>query len=141
MRNVKGQFVKGDNDFFKNKIPLKVRQKISNTVKSKYSTGVVMGFKKGKENYSWKDGNSMVFYSKEWTNLLKRKIRERCEYVCHICWDYGNHVHHIDYDKKNCDYSNLITLCHSCHMKTNFDRNYWVKYFNDLEVCRGMSIY
>lgn len=24
---------------------------------------------------------------------------------------------------------NLITLCHSCHMKTNSNREYWLKYF------------
>ncbi|TXH47080.1 MAG: HNH endonuclease, partial [Desulfurellales bacterium] len=34
-------------------------------------------------------------------------------------------VHHIDYDKKNSHPDNLIALCHSCHMKTNFNRSYW----------------
>jgi len=36
---------------------------------------------------------------------------------------------HIDYNKKNCNPDNLITLCHSCHSKTNHNRNYWVKKF------------
>ena len=37
---------------------------------------------------------------------------------------------HIDYDKKNCNSDNLITLCRSCHRKTNFNRENWIKYFN-----------
>lgn len=115
-------------------------KKISETVKFAYKRGVAMGFKSGEENYSWKHGLSKRSYPSEWNNLLKEKVRARCEYVCHICWSYGNHVHHIDYNKKNCDSKNLITLCHSCHMKTNFNRSYWIKYFNDLEVCRGMGI-
>ena len=36
---------------------------------------------------------------------------------------------HIDYDKRNNDPKNLITLCHSCHSKTNYNRNYWINYF------------
>ncbi len=40
---------------------------------------------------------------------------------------------HIDYNKKNSNLNNLITLCGSCHTKTNTNRNYWIK--------RLMSIY
>ena len=38
-------------------------------------------------------------------------------------------VHHIDYDKKNSNHDNLVSLCHSCHMKTNVEkkRNYWTQ--------------
>ena len=39
-------------------------------------------------------------------------------------------VHHIDYNKQNCNENNLITLCLKCHLKTNIDRNFWSKYFN-----------
>lgn len=38
-------------------------------------------------------------------------------------------VHHIDYNKFNCNPENLITLCKSCHVKTNHNRNYWINYF------------
>jgi hypothetical protein len=37
-------------------------------------------------------------------------------------------VHHIHYDKKNCD-PDLITLCASCNSKVNFDRDYWENFF------------
>ena len=36
---------------------------------------------------------------------------------------------HIDYDKLNCNPDNLISLCNSCHSKTNYNRNYWINYF------------
>ena len=36
---------------------------------------------------------------------------------------------HIDYDKDNLDPKNLISLCKSCHMKTNHNRAYWINYF------------
>ena len=39
------------------------------------------------------------------------------------------YVHHIDYDKKNLDMNNLISLCNSCHTKTNYNREYWINYF------------
>jgi hypothetical protein len=29
----------------------------------------------------------------------------------------------------NCKDNNLITLCNSCHSKTNFNRDYWYSYF------------
>jgi 5-methylcytosine-specific restriction endonuclease McrA len=43
-------------------------------------------------------------------------------------------VHHIDYDKKNSNPKNLITLCVSCNFKVNFERSYWENYFKSLET-------
>lgn len=84
----------------------------------------------GKHNW-WKGGISYRPYSVDWTDTLKRSIRERDNYICQICNQYGNNVHHIDYDKDNCNPKNLITLCHHCHLMTNNNRNYWKKYFNE----------
>jgi len=77
-------------------------------------------------------GGSFEPYTINWTETLKRSIRERDNYICQICSQYGNFVHHIDYDKKNCNSDNLITLCHKCHSKTNYNRNYWINYFRNL---------
>jgi len=67
-------------------------------------------------------------YSTDWTNTLRRSIRERDRYTCQLCteqqWDCAFDIHHIDYDKLNCNPTNLITLCRSCHMKTNTNREY-----------------
>jgi len=85
----------------------------------------------GENHFNWQGGKSFKPYSIDWTETLRRSIRERDNYICQICNQYGYPVHHIDYDKKNCDPDNLITLCRSCHTKTNYNRNYWIKYFNN----------
>ena len=40
-------------------------------------------------------------------------------------------IHHIDYDKTNNIPLNLVTLCNSCHTKTNYNRVPWVKLFSN----------
>ena len=70
-------------------------------------------------------------YSSEFDNPLKEQIRFRDKYKCKLCGcpqiENGKQldVHHIDYNKKNNDIYNLISLCKSCHMKTNNNRKYW----------------
>lgn len=39
------------------------------------------------------------------------------------------HIHHIDYDKKNCNRDNLIPLCNKHHSTVNTNRQYWKKIF------------
>ena len=88
---------------------------------------------RGKKNHFWKGGISYEIYPVEWTKTLRRAIRERDRYICQTCGaqqeDKAFHVHHIDYDKKNCDPKNLITLCRKCHLKTNFNREKWREFF------------
>jgi hypothetical protein len=84
---------------------------------------------RGIKSYLWKGGISFEPYTTDWTETLKRAIRERDNYICQVCSQYGNIVHHIDYNKKNCNSDNLVTLCNSCHTKTNHRREYWIKYF------------
>uniref|UniRef100_A0A6H1ZX55 Putative homing endonuclease n=2 Tax=viral metagenome TaxID=1070528 RepID=A0A6H1ZX55_9ZZZZ len=40
-------------------------------------------------------------------------------------------IHHIDYNKKNNDELNLISLCRKCHSKTGGKRKYWQNYFKE----------
>jgi len=89
--------------------------------------------KLGDKNPSWKGGISFEPYSVDWTKTLKKAIRERDKYICQICKNEGNHVHHIDYNKKNCNPYNLITLCHRCHSKTNHNRKFWIETFINLK--------
>jgi len=85
----------------------------------------------GEKCYFWKGGISFEPYSIDWTKTLKKSIRERDKYTCRLCGkeqeDIIFAVHHIDYNKKNCNPNNLITLCRSCHSKTNINREYWAK--------------
>jgi len=85
----------------------------------------------GSGNPNWKGGKSFEPYSVDWTKTLKKSIKERDHYTCQICHKEGVAVHHIDYDKLNCNPNNLVTLCRKCHTKTNFNRDYWIKYFNN----------
>ena len=88
----------------------------------------------GKNHPNWKGGKSFEPYTTDWTEYLRESIRKRDNYVCQLCnksqGDIAHDVHHIDYDKKNCNPDNLITLCHSCNSKVNFNRDYWTNYFN-----------
>jgi len=87
------------------------------------------------KSHFWKGGISYLPYSVNWTKTLKRSIRERDKYTCQICKkEPSTQVHHIDYNKQNCNPDNLITLCISCHAKTNFNRDYWIKYFHNLMI-------
>jgi len=87
---------------------------------------------KGEKNPSWLGGKSFEPYNLDWTKTLKRSIRERDHYTCHLCNRPGKCIHHIDYNKNNCNPNNLVTLCKSCHMKTNFNRKLWIKFFRNL---------
>lgn len=104
----------------------------------------------GKNNPSYIHGLSnrkypSIFYT------LKPKILKRDDYTCQNCKMtnkkhlvfYGRslEVHHIDYNKQNCNDSNLITLCKSCNIKANHNRDYWFAFYNRIiefiyfEIC------
>jgi len=78
----------------------------------------------GKNNPAYIHGKSHNPYPKDWTEELKNLIRERDNHLCKHCNKKGNTVHHIDYNKQNCNENNLITLCSKHHLKTNFNRDY-----------------
>jgi hypothetical protein len=105
---------------------LEVRKKIS---KSKY----------GSKNPAWQGGISYLPYSYKFTEKLKEKIRERDKFICVGC---GKHeeseisnngrkltIHHINYNKMDCNKSNLVSVCTSCNIKANANRDYWFAYY------------
>jgi 5-methylcytosine-specific restriction endonuclease McrA len=82
------------------------------------------------KNPNWQGGISKNPYPLEFDNRLKRKIFERDGFRCKLCGI--NHLlgcHHIDYDKKNCEEENLVTLCRGCNIRVNYNRNFWENYF------------
>jgi len=109
-----------------------VRKKISEA-KSRNPTKYWLGKKRadmsGSSHPNWKGGISRRPYLTDWTLTLRRSIKERDNYICQLCSQYGNAIHHIDYDKENCDPKNLINLCIQCNSKVNFNRKYWTKFF------------
>lgn len=86
---------------------------------------------RGELSANWQGGISDYPYTPEFNRMLKDKIRARDNNTCQLCgkeWEPGTrafHIHHIDYNKVNCDPKNLITLCLGCHAKTNHDRDLW----------------
>lgn len=92
----------------------------------------------GDKCHFWKGGISLNPYPQDWNEILKESIRIRDNHICQICgihqdelvgWNLQLDIHHKDYTKNNIDPKNLITLCRSCHVKTNGNRKYWIKYF------------
>ena len=92
--------------------------------------------KRGDKCHFWRGGISYDPYPEDWTDVLRESIRIRDGYICQLCGIHQDELqdrfkkldcHHIDYDKTNCNPDNLISLCRSCHQKTNFDREYWIK--------------
>lgn len=139
---------------FKNKkVSLKTRKKISNTLKGQsleergHKLNCSCSFCKAKRkelinknNHNWHGGISKLPYSFDFNKNLKEQVRKRDNYICQNCnitqkehlliYKSKLSVHHIDYDKINSKENNLITLCHKCNIKANFNRKKWKSYFN-----------
>lgn len=102
----------------------------------------------GKDSFNWHGGISKIGY-KNFTNTLKLKVRVRDNFCCRNCGlSEEDHyrggklvsliVHHIDYNKGNCLETNLITVCNTCNLKANFNRDYWYSlyiYIMENEIC------
>lgn len=88
----------------------------------------------GNKNPNWKGGISCEPYCDVWLDKgFKESIKQRDGYKCMNpdCWGntYRLSVHHIDYNKKNCDPQNLITLCTSCNARANFNRKWHTAWY------------
>ena len=94
-------------------------------------------YRVGENASNWKGGISFEPYAPEFNKKLKRQIRERDNHTCQECGktkeELGKNpsIHHIDYNKKNNNHSNLICLCDTCHGKTTYDRKDWTRYFKE----------
>ena len=91
----------------------------------------------GSGNWNWQGGIGIEPYCDAWADKeYKADIKERDESMCMNpdCWNTSETLclHHIDYDKKNCSPSNLITLCASCNARANFSRENHTIYYQDL---------
>ena len=68
---------------------------------------------------------SSNLYPPEFNESFKTAIRDRDEYTCAVCGKYGIAVHHINYIKDDTHELNCVSLCNSCHMTTNVNRDHW----------------
>lgn len=92
----------------------------------------------GSNHPNWQGGKSFEPYGLEFNENLREVVRNRDRRRCIICekTELDNKerlvVHHADYDKQNNNPNNLFSLCRSCHIKTNYNRKKWIKYFQKL---------
>lgn len=76
-------------------------------------------------------------YTPSFTGQLKERVRVRDNFICKLCkvpeLEIGRKlsIHHIDYNKKNDNINNLVSLCTSCHAKTNINRENWKERFTN----------
>jgi len=92
----------------------------------------------GKNNHNYIHGNGYAPYTKKF-RLIRNEILERDNYTCQKCgltqeehinkWARDIEIHHIDYNRENCEKINLITLCHKCNMVANFNRDYYYAFY------------
>jgi len=91
--------------------------------KKRHKLGILNS--KKENNPKWIVDRDLFEYGSEFDNNLKEQVRMRDGYKCKLCscsqLENGRQLdcHHIDYNKKNNNINNLISLCRSCHMKTN----------------------
>ena len=95
----------------------------------------------GPNHWNWQGGISAEPYCDVWLDKeYKESIRKRDNYKCQnpSCWNNYNHltlhIHHIDYNKKNCHPFNLISLCNSCNSRANHNRLFWEKLYQKEKV-------
>jgi len=112
-------------------------------VKSKFSE---------KNCHFWKGGISNDPYCSIFTNKeFREMIYKRDNYTCQNCgitrhlslkiYSQNLHIHHIDYDKKNCDTRNCITTCCRCNTKANSYRWMWYLIYSDMTGDESMSYF
>jgi hypothetical protein len=137
----------------KQKLRIKAIKRLSNpknnpfygkhhTTKSKLKmsrTILKLELHKGKKNGRWIDGRSYEPYTSNFKSS-RESIRKRDSYKCQKCGIMQHKhlinnkkeklsIHHIDYNKHNCNPKNLITLCRKCNSIVNTNRDYWYAYF------------
>lgn len=96
-------------------------------------------YQRGENAPTWMGGKSFEPYCPKFTEDIKERVRNHFDRICVYCGKTENEnkrklsVHHVNYDKgQGCTGEwLLIPLCHSCHAKTNYNRDYWETFFTE----------
>lgn len=141
-------FKKGDDNLAN--LP-EIKEKISKALKGRKRSKeqiernrkAQIGLQAGSKNPMWKGGISYEPYGVSFNKQLKRVLRSRDRNICNLCGllcaGRNSVIHHVDYDKKNDNANNLMTLCKRCHGKTNANRNYWSNYLKGILLCNLLN--
>lgn len=78
-------------------------------------------------------------YCEKFNANFKERVRAYWGYKCVECGTPQNRrslcVHHVHYDKKMCcngSPRDVVPLCLPCHIKSNFNRDYWEDHFTEI---------
>ena len=95
------------------------------------------------KNPKWDGGKCVKFkpYYLSKNRRVRKSVKIRDNNTCQECKKTTGKldVHHIDYNKYNNQTSNLITLCASCHSKTNFDRGFGGKRYTKIMLEKAIN--
>lgn len=91
----------------------------------------------GEKSFFWRGGISCEPYCPAWSDKeYKEAIKQRDNYTCQNPYCYKSdsrlHLHHINYDKKNCTPENLITVCGCCNSRANADRSWHIAWYQTI---------
>lgn len=94
----------------------------------------------GERSGLWKGGVSFEPYCPKFNNEFKERVRAFFGYQCVECGTPQNgkklHVHHVNFRKDSCCAEDVIplfvSLCPSCHSKTNTNRVFWEWWFTEM---------
>jgi len=91
---------------------------------------------------AWRGGISFEPYCPKFNNEFRERVRTYYDYKCILCGKTQEHngrklsVHHVNYKKEACCDEDIpryfVTLCVSCHAKTNNNREKYQKQFEKI---------
>ena len=95
----------------------------------------------GPGNPVWNGGTSYepycpIWSDKEYKKDIKLRDGNKCLNPSCTKKDSRIHIHHIDYNKKSCSPSNVITLCGSCNARANTNREWHTAWYQALMYMR-----
>ena len=99
----------------------------------------------GPGNPQWRGGVARLPYVWTFNKELREEVRRRDGYQCQLCGApqvecaIPLHIHHINYDKRDSDPLNLISLCLPCHSRTGFRREHWTELFQAIAIARDIA--
>lgn len=133
-RNSKIDFTGENNPFYGKKHSDETRNKISRALENLYADP--------EKHPRWLGGVASEPYCVVWRDQdYKYSIKVRDNFECQNPFCVGGSdilvVHHINYNKKDCHPSNLITLCNACNSRANSNRDAWALLYRNIILSKS----
>ena len=119
------------------------RRKPSAEARRKMS--LAMSKRTGAANPAWAGGASRLPYGWDYSPELRAEIRRRDGHKCQVCGASQSEcskklsVHHVDYNPRNSDPVNLLSLCNGCHRRVHANKKHWKGVFQAVALERSIK--